>query len=1029
MKRWPGVLLALLLAHAAATAKDQPLTLSKSFAGNVNFTGTQETLRNKDNKHDACAVSGPGITRSARLNLPYGATVLAAHLYWAGSGQIADNTVTFQGSPVTAPSTRRYSSATVGGGFDYFGGAADVTAVVAARGSGNYDFSGLSVATGKPFCAAEAVLGGFSLLVVYSHPFEPFRVLNLFEGFQHVQRGEIALVASNFKIPQSLSWWMTGRVGHITWEGDTSLAYNGEILKFNGDEMTDFYNPSGNQFNSRSNINADPKSYGVDFDAYDVRYPTIRPGQTSAETIYRTGQDLVLLSAEIIAVPNVPTSDLDIDIARDGALTVGRNTSYTLSVRNHGPHSDAGPITVTQTLPTGMSYVSAQGAGWSCSASGQVVNCTSAGPLAVGAVLPALTITARVNAAGTMATTASVDGTFDNQMANNSASDSATAVAPPASGVTYVFTSAACKVGQPCPRLDGVIAGQQTPLWVTAVGGPDLLPVALDPAAKKVRMRFALTCENPGTAAPVVAGQPEPLRSYAGVALPVCTGAGKIPDAASSGAWSPLAELVFDDGAPSARLATGLTSFLYQDVGKLKLSMMDEAGQRFSSDSFVSAPWRLGFAYIRRASDGVANPGAAGASVPGFARAGEALEVGVGAALYNEASRFAPNFGREDQATRPVITIGTAQAANAAAGALARVPGLNGSFSAIGAGIYSGAAFAWPEVGIVQLTPSLGDYLERGAVQGLARDVGRFYPAYFSTEVGAPFPCQPRMNCPAQEGSAIAAAVYSGQPFTVTVAAFGVNGEALENLRGMYVPASGVRLSAAEGPGAAAINPPALQGVLEDATIAAVPAAATSITAAPAYRLPNPFVATAPRAQNLTVPTPIYLRAWIEEQVKTATGVETRVVSSDRDAASLEDGIMVVSGRMKLANAFGSERIKTPVPVQAQYWAGLAWQFNPGYEHDPGIDTSAVAYTRCTGRLVKPGAAAPDNCDADLLKPATAALVIRNGAGVFWLAAPGQDRQGSVLLQLTQPSWLPGTVGRVVLGTYSSPLIYTRELY
>jgi MSHA biogenesis protein MshQ len=1031
--RWLGVLVALLFAHAGAAAKDVPLALFKSFAGNVNFTGTQETLRNKGNSLDACSVSSASTTRSARLSVPSGAKVLAAHLYWAGSGKTADNTVTFEGKAITAPDNRRYSSNTNGGGFDYFGGAADVTAIVAAKGSGDYDFSGLTVANGKPFCASQAVVGGFSLLVVYSHWLQPFRVLNLFEGFQYVQGGEVTLEAGNFEIPKRLWWWMTGRLGHITWEGDASLAYNGEMLKFNGDEMTDDYNPSGNQFNSKSNINDDSRSYGIDFDAYDVGYPTIKPGQTTAKTIYRTGQDLVLLNAEIIAVPNVPTSDLDIRIARNGELIVGRNASYTLSVRNDGPRSDAGPIVVTQTVPAGMSYVSGLGTGWSCSAVSQVISCTNAGPLAVGAALPPLTIAVLVNAAGPMTTTASVDGTFDNVLANNTASDSATAVAPPSGGFTYVFTAAPCKVGEQCPRLDGsIIAGQEIPIWVTAVGGPDMRGVAVDPAAQKVvRMSFALTCENPGTGAPVTVGQPEPGRKYAGVALPACTGGGKIPDATATSAWSPMADLVFDAGVPSARIASGAAQFLYEDVGKLKLSMMDEAKQRFSSDPFVSMPWRLGFMHIRRAVDGVGNPGATDGAGLGFARAGEALQIGVGAALYNNPTKFALNFGRENENTGPVIKVDvTKPISEDAKAAMSDVPGLKGSFTPVGGGVFSGAAFSWPEAGIAQMTPWLGDYLERGRVDGVPRAVGRFYPAYFKTVVAAAFQCQPKMNCPTQEGRIISGAVYSGQPFEVSVSAFAVNGEELKNFRGVFVPASGIRLAAAEGPGASATNPPALKGVFENATIAAVDKAATSVTASPTYLLPNPFAAASPRAQNWTAPTPIYIRAWIEEQVSMGgKPAEKREVSSDRDADSVEDGVMVVSGRMKVANAFGSELLKTPVRLEAQYWTGGAWQLNAGYDDPTELGVNGVGYTRCLGKLIKSGAAAPNNCNGDLLKPVGTALVFKLGAGTFWLAAPGKGNQGSVFLQLARPSWLPGSVGRVVLGTYSSPLIYTRELY
>ena len=158
--------LGMLLALCVPARADTAISLTKSFNGSVNFTGTQVTLRTNSNNVNACSVAPSTSTRKASLTLPSNATVLSAQLYWAGSGS-ADNTVSFEGSSVTA--TRKYSSNTVGNGMKYFGGAADVTDIVKNKGTGTYSFSGLTVATGNPWCASQAVLGGFSLLVVYSH--------------------------------------------------------------------------------------------------------------------------------------------------------------------------------------------------------------------------------------------------------------------------------------------------------------------------------------------------------------------------------------------------------------------------------------------------------------------------------------------------------------------------------------------------------------------------------------------------------------------------------------------------------------------------------------------------------------------------------------------------------------------------------------------------------------------------------------------------------------------------------------------
>ncbi|MFN4292685.1 MAG: choice-of-anchor Q domain-containing protein [Thermoflexales bacterium] len=74
-----------------------------------------------------------------------------------------------------------------------------------------------------------------------------------------------------------------------------------------------------------------------------------------------------------------------------GTVRPGGALTYTLLVTNTGP-SSASFITVTDSLPTGLTYVSATGAGWSCSFSAPTVTCTTS-TLSVGAA-PAIQIVA-----------------------------------------------------------------------------------------------------------------------------------------------------------------------------------------------------------------------------------------------------------------------------------------------------------------------------------------------------------------------------------------------------------------------------------------------------------------------------------------------------------------------------------------------------------------------------------------------------------------------------------------------------------
>jgi len=85
-------------------------------------------------------------------------------------------------------------------------------------------------------------------------------------------------------------------------------------------------------------------------------------------------------------VPVNPIADLSIVKTHEGdTFTVGSPATFTLVVKNSGPNGSAGPITVTDPLPAGLTFASGLGIGWTCSAppDGLDVSCLHAGALAV----------------------------------------------------------------------------------------------------------------------------------------------------------------------------------------------------------------------------------------------------------------------------------------------------------------------------------------------------------------------------------------------------------------------------------------------------------------------------------------------------------------------------------------------------------------------------------------------------------------------------------------------------------------------
>jgi uncharacterized repeat protein (TIGR01451 family) len=1027
-----------LLLVAGAARAGTPITLSTSWAGRLNFTGTVATMRTSDNDHAPCSVVASTKELSATLaGIPAGAKVLSARLYWAGSGSSVDDRVNFQGAEVVAD--RSYTTGTDIAGYNYFSGVVDVTAQVVAKGkdgnngNGTYKFSGLTIDSGKTYCDRQGVLGGFSLLVVYTDSSEPFRVMNLYEGFQFVHNSTVTLAIGNFRTPDDV-FKASGLLGHVTWEGDDTLSSDTERLLFNGYELSDKVNDSGNQFNSASTINGDTSSYGIDFDAYVIqnkgnRQPFVA-GATSATTTYQTGDDLVLLSAEIVAVPNVQTADLKMLMTRVGNLQVGGKATYTATVTNLGPNQEDGPITVTDTMPAGMSQPSGSGTGWSCSTSGQRVTCTYAGPLAVGASLPPITFTATITAAGTYTNTATVTGTeFDNVSFNNTVSDTATTIVT-GSGV-YVFTDKKCVANLPfghaqqtCNQVNAPIrmfAGETANIFVTALNS-SRVPTPLGATAQNVTLNFSLLCDNPGTHAGRQA-------MYAGATLPLCTPNGS---AAGASGWQAVT-LLFPANVPSAVLPNGSdTAFSYEDAGGVTLNLVDSAGNPASA-AIIAQPALLDFSRIWRPRGDVGNPKATDGTGPGFAMAGEDISISIRACTRAfDASgnaicgRPLPNFGNEGQG----VTIAQEKSVPPDPAQPYQPDLVLGNLGAAVNGIFTFTGAHYDEVGVLKLIPMLqgGSYLGGDNVKiNVPQTVGRFFPAYFTTEITRPFDCPTKITCPVVLSAAgdnlMQGAAYSEQPFDITVKAFNKLGIQLRNYAGAF--ARDIHLSPVVSPGGASIvtiPPVGLTPVQIDVGNVR-PSTSTKV----AFKLPVAYSNAAAPSVKVSGPTPFFLRATSDE--KLASGI-VETISSQRVTDSSEQGITVIAGRLQVANAFGSELLKLPVPMKAQYWTGTVWQNNTSDNASTIAHTPlSASYSKCTRRLAKDTAG---NCTVALTLLDRPAATLKDGIGTLWLAPPGNGNVGSGLLDLTSkgsPPFLPSTLARVTFGIYQSPLIYIREVY
>lgn len=293
-----------------STAIAEGLSSTESFTGKINYTVTGGTLRNNPDEIDACSLNA---TSTASLsNLPNGVNISKAYLYWSGSGASVDNQVNFAGSLLTADKTYTDSfflSDPVLGDNNYFffQGVKDVTDIVRLTGNGSYQLSDLTVENTSAYCDIQGVLSAWSLVVIYEDPTVAINKMNtikLYDGLEVSRNQTVNYTLSGITVASD----PIAKFSMLVWEGDQSLGGAAESFAFNGNTLSDTYNPLENQFNSSINTNQALNTYGLDFDTFDVTN-YVAAGDNSITGTITTGEDLILQGAALMMVTNTVFSD------------------------------------------------------------------------------------------------------------------------------------------------------------------------------------------------------------------------------------------------------------------------------------------------------------------------------------------------------------------------------------------------------------------------------------------------------------------------------------------------------------------------------------------------------------------------------------------------------------------------------------------------------------------------------------------------------------------------------------------------
>jgi len=480
-----------------------------------------------------------------------------------------------------------------------------------------------------------------------------------------------------------------------------------------------------------------------------------------------------------------------------------------------------------------------------------------------------------------------------------------------------------------------------------------------------------------------------------------------------------------------------ITSMRYDDVGQIALTA-DKTLTPFggatpialngSSNTFVVKPHHFDLSGIQRTSDSLANPGSANATGAAFVKAGESFTVTVTAR--NALDAATPNYGQESAAESVKLT-----PALAAGLGLTSNPAIGGVFGAFANGVATGAAFTWNEAGIITLTPSVGDgdYLGAGDVTGTSSgNVGRFYAAQFTlsggiiaNRTGLGGVCAAPAGCDAftymgEQMSAVFSLIAKATDGATTLQNYTYSATPANNFARLDLAASGNPLVL----GAVDTGTPRTVVTLDTTTHGAASGSfsvgVASVTA--------PFAVT----RDASPSGPF-------------DALEVGIAPVDSDGAALAVLDLAVNaggtpnthgkvgstkaryGRMKLSNAHGSELLKLPVGVTAQYWDGTTYITN-------ALDNSS---TFAAGDLIfsnwqklTPSSTWAAGSTSVATPPAS--VVFAGGTGGFILAKPGANKTGSVDMTVNILSaYLPSNTGRATFGVYkgNNEFIYLRENY
>jgi uncharacterized repeat protein (TIGR01451 family) len=230
--------------------------------------------------------------------------------------------------------------------------------------------------------------------------------------------------------------------GHLVWNGGNVMSAIPQVLKAQGSSFTGadssgralLYTPSRYQPGSSVShwdTSLTPNQLMEPVYSTDLTHEVTPPHDLTFPLLKDIGWNGTVAPPPPPAAPNLPIS-----MSHTGSFTQGQKAAtYSILVSNSGPGSTNGTVTVTDTIPSGLTATSISGTGWNCTA--PAGPCQRSDALSAGNSYPLITVTVSVatNAPASVTNTATVSG--GGAFNSNTANDVTTIVSslPPGAGL------------------------------------------------------------------------------------------------------------------------------------------------------------------------------------------------------------------------------------------------------------------------------------------------------------------------------------------------------------------------------------------------------------------------------------------------------------------------------------------------------------------------------------------------------------------------------------------------------------------